>query len=804
MSLFDKLKGKTSPAEQDNDQPAAPQSIKDRSALAKVLDESVWESVYEDLKANKRFIRRDKNGKILGYIALVFDTNQVGGLAGKDAKKDESKGSIIEAIKTSRIKTYLRTDMMCDNAIVIVPDKETISNMDEYNLLVRAKYSVGMLDSNGNIDILENANGEEFTVTYNDVKNYIGNEYAELEVLLPGYDNSADVFGGGDIDYDSYVDSEETVKADPDDDLYADLDGDGDIAPDIDIDGMDDAPDIEVADMDPEPIDDDFDPSDIDMAPAAADPVSVSASASKSAPAPKPIPTPASAPASTPVTAAEPEEYYEVPSSKPAAIIDDRNAYSDGSYVDVSGGDMDIDNTDYYEEEDPFANYTEDAVRDFVARTFYSEDLGIEVSTQPFDIQFLHGNIYKPFDTHRGEGHLDKALSNISRDGNLRMERLHSENIFKLRTRYLSLMQGHCANIQRQLDTSDPSTKFGEIKASIDRDRHLRLEKLKDEAKVKIDTIQKTWEATLESVGREAHDRAIEEYRRNNGEDHERELARAETDIKDEIDRDYHSTLARMNENRRKEAQKLLDYAINATLEKLSDDYSKVLQAEKVEYIRIQNELSKFIDDNRKSEIQRIAVLAEENSQRNRAEEVRKEYAAKIKAITAEFDANMTRMRDEVNAMRVSHANDLSAHKKDSDNKLREERSRTQAVQAQLDDLIDKYATLETEKNGEYKDRIKRLQDESRAYQDELDHVVEVHKRSSRVAVYLVIAAIIAFMGIGFMVGSIVSIRRTSDIEQETINKVAQDDAVNKDSTQSVAIEDDKAVTINGEDIVVE
>ena len=110
---------------------------KKKNELLKVLDESVWESVREDFKNNSQFTMVDQDGNVK-YIGLLFDTTLVGGLAGKDAKKDESKGSIIEAIRTGRIKTYIRTEMLMDDLFIIIPDAETIDNMDKSSRVVQS------------------------------------------------------------------------------------------------------------------------------------------------------------------------------------------------------------------------------------------------------------------------------------------------------------------------------------------------------------------------------------------------------------------------------------------------------------------------------------------------------------------------------------------------------------------------------------------------------------------------------------------------------------------------------------------
>ena len=116
MGLFKKKANAPVEADAATNVPSKKGGRNKKNELVKVLDESVWESVHEELKNNTQFvITEDGNTR---YVAFLFDTTQCGGLAGKDARKDESKGSIIEAIRTGAIKTYIRTEMLMDDVFI--------------------------------------------------------------------------------------------------------------------------------------------------------------------------------------------------------------------------------------------------------------------------------------------------------------------------------------------------------------------------------------------------------------------------------------------------------------------------------------------------------------------------------------------------------------------------------------------------------------------------------------------------------------------------------------------------------------
>lgn len=688
---------------------------KKKSELLKVLDESVWESAFEDFKANKQFIMRDAEGNAK-YVAFLFDTAQpvVGGLAGKEAKKDESKGSIIEAIRTGRIKTYIRNEMLMDDSFIIIPDLDTIDNMDEFNLFVMADYVLCTIDSSGLVTTetmrgTDEDDDPEIVVKFNQIKSLI-TDNGDVATLFPRLmDSNEDAFAGA-----------SAPVSVTEDDLAEDYGEDIEDLPD----DLDDIPDD---------IEDDLD--DIPTPPV-----------QQQAPvAPAPIPQ------QVPV---QPQSHY-----------DEDAQYQEDMYDATYDNYDETDDGGYDEYED----ITEEVVQDFVVRKFYSDDLGLEVSTQPFDAQFLHGNAYLPFNENRGAGWLNEYLSNIAKDANTRMERMHNENLFRMRERYMRLIQNHCANIARSLDISDDSTQYGKMRFAIEQNKTDNLNMIDESIAEKKDQLETSWNRKLKQIGDEAAAEAMRQYEERYGRMHDNDMFNLESHEKDEIERDYQNSLKRMNEDRRAEASKLLDLAVSETLKEMSTLYLRVLRDEKKEYIRLQNEMTRFIDDNRKDEKARIDALAEENRQVKKANEVRRDYTAKIKAMSAEFDMKKTILQADIDRMQREHDTELKNFQSELDTRLAEERNKNAELQAQIDELLSKYADLDEKKAKEYENRIKQLEDQNADDLVREGHIIESHKRANTISVFLVVAILIASLGVGFMVGSIVNVRKTSKIEQSQI-----------------------------------
>lgn len=745
-----------------------------KNDLERDLNESVWEHVHEEFKANKQFVRTDEQEGTVQYVALIFDTRTIGGLAGKTARKDESKGSILEDIRVGHIKTYVLPDMLQDESFIIIPDKDTLDDMAQYNFLVNAKYTLCTVTPDGMIKSVSDKDGQDCEVTYKQVADLV-KDGGDVKSLFPENKSEVpDVFNGKEDDKE---DDKKLEENDPNN-------------------GSDNKADSKTDDkkQSAQPSSDGSDGENIDNFPDAHE--------------------------------ESPDDYDAVnkainlqdPSGKPQADAgnDDfgnNSSDGDGDAIVIKGSDNDnkdgvppvndippdlnmpddSDDDNYEDEYDPFDR---DTIEDIVTRKFYSDDLGIEISTKPFDARFMHGNPYIPFDENRGDSWLDKQLSNMAKDGNVRMQRLHSENLYKLREQYMSIMQDSCEEIVKSVSVSNDETEFGKIKAIIEGNRSSAIESLDNNVSDKIQKAEQQWQDTLKIIGERAASEAIAAHELSFGPQHKHDIQKIKSYARDDIDRVYRNDIKRLNEDRRATATKQLDLAINRTLDELSKSYLNVLQKERKEYVRLQNEMTKFADENRKNELARIEVLAEENRLNNKAEEIRTEYASTIKAMAAEFESRESQLREDINTLRFERENELKRTVSSWSKQVDNEKAKTNDVQEKFNDLLDKYKDLSENKDVEYADRMQHLKEENNSYKDELEHMASVHKRSNRIAILFVVAAVIAAIGAGFMLGSLLNIRRTSQAEQDAISKVQQDISVSvSDSQSSLLISENSVVS---------
>ena len=119
-----------------------------------------------------------------------------------------------------------------------------------------------------------------------------------------------------------------------------------------------------------------------------------------------------------------------------------------------------------------------DLTDEVIVRKFYAGDLGLEVTSEPFDAQFIQNNPYVPFDVDREEGWINNQLNEMSRQANAELERVHKQNCWQMRERYFRLVSMACDRIRTDLDLNDPDTQYGQMYADIKVDKEEKLSRI--------------------------------------------------------------------------------------------------------------------------------------------------------------------------------------------------------------------------------------------------------------------------------------------------------------------------------------
>lgn len=692
---------------------------KKKSPMYQIFRESVWETVREDFQKNDAFIHTEKDGSFK-YVGIVLDVESIGGLD-KRSRKNESKGSMIQVINSGKIKTYITCDLMDENCLMFIPEVITLSEMDNYTLLGEAKYELGFVDMAGNIELLG------IYATYKEIVNLFETD-AHVDVLLKGLEDESDVVDKiPEVSLDEDLLCEEPkgeagtsgsdvmeTKTEP----VSDVSSVSDIVKKTDTPVVSDDDDIE-------PLDDEL------------------------------------------------EEFNE-----------GSNASGGGSDVTPVASSTPVSNTNAYDqlavgnyeasmsdESEPEAEDTipSEWVTDTVTRRFYSNDLGLEVSTEPFDSMFLHENLFAPFDDRRPDGWINDQLNEIAREANSDMSRLHQHNLFIMRERYFKLMATQCDRIQKDLDVSNESTQYGQmllqLRMSLD-DARSDIGILVDKKKTEM---EQRWRTKLQEVGMDAAREAQRQYRDRYGKQHDLEIYGIEDAVKASIEADFNDSVHDLYDRRRSEAATMLDMCITEVLDEISNMYIACMEDEQALYRDWQDQMHRFIEDNRQADIARMNVLAEDLRQKERADQVLADQTAKIRTMVQDHNNKRKELMDEIEKLRADNQATIISLKQESSAELEKVRAEKSELEAKFNDLLDKYSNLDAMKDKEYEERMEELRDEVFSWEDKCDHLASVHKRNSLNSVFFVVSAVIAALFIGFVGGEFVSLSRQTKSEYRSI-----------------------------------
>lgn len=698
MALFGKKKKQNDDENPVVDNGGASSSKKSKKAnrkkggMAEVLNESVPATVEDELRSNQSFVHHvDGEEK---YVGMLMHVSDIGGLD-KKSRKTESKGSLIEAINSGNLKTVITPELLDNEEIVFIPDVKTVFNMLDFSLLEQSP-ETGETIKYDLVYVSVNSNTNRITIT--PLEPAVSVTFSEISNLIGEQEGTIDdLLMTDDEEVDAFTDSLESESEES-------------------LGGFDDGLDVEPDDSDDIPM---YDGDELDDAADDIDDI---------------------------------DDIDDMGDSYGADV-----PYDGSSGYENDGYDTPADEDTYGQSEMPVEQEEEvpdEWMADVVTRRFYSDDLGLEITTEPFDAQFMQGNMFIPFDENRPSGWLNDQLNELSRQANVELERIHRENLFLMRERYFKLMSKHADRIQKDLDVTDDRTQYGKIMDSLRAARDAELSNVDAKVARKKDDMELAWKRKLQEVGQDAARAAQHQYRERYGKQHDADIYHLSDEIRSAIEDDYHDAVHEVNDRRRMEATKLLDLGITEVLEEVSDLYMSALADENAKYQELEESLRTFIDDNRRHDIAHTNTLAEQLRQKNAADEVLATQTAKIANLQTEFEAERATLQSEIDKIRKDnkiHIADMQSH---ADEALAREQRRNEELQRQMDALREQNEKIYKSARQEYAHQIEEKNDEIAALHSRFEEAADQQKRTNQFAAYLVMAITICAIGIGFIFGT--------------------------------------------------
>ena len=496
----------------------APMKAKKKNEM---LSSVLSESVVEKLLDEFKeceFFKGEFNGET-AYLGLMLAVDDIGGLS-KKTNRDEDKGAIVEQIKSGRMQVLITPALLKDERMVFVPSLPTVDAMGEFGILVNAPYTLVWVTPTGDIAVTDK------TVSF-----------ADIAAVYENDENAYDKFFGTGTVVNQPTFTREFDTEEPD---YT---------------GSDDDEIEEVSE-------EEFDEDEADASDVAEEPVYEADSVDES----------------MDESDYESDDYSEYETEMEQT--DDSNAeYDDDDYAQNGVADGD---DEYYYEDDDDAEYSDESVDSTITRLFFSDDLALEVTSEPFDQQFMSQDTFVPFEENRGDGWLNGYLSQMAMNANTDLEKTHSTNMQMLRERYFRLVASYIEVIGKKLDYRNPDTKYGMAYANLVAQKAQLLNDAPAKTEQRVAECEKKWQEKLDEVGRNAATAAKAQYTERFQDMHDRDLRVIRTSVEDEINNGYQDAFRKMQTDRKADAQDLLNFSINAALTEIGDMYDKFAKAEQM------------------------------------------------------------------------------------------------------------------------------------------------------------------------------------------------------------------------------
>ncbi|MCM1296359.1 MAG: hypothetical protein NC311_12540, partial [Muribaculaceae bacterium] len=454
------------------------------------------------------------------------------------------------------------------------------------------------------------------------------------------------------------------------------------------------------------------------------------------------------------------------------------------------------------------------AMDKYVTRTYYSDDLGLEVSSEPFDAMFLQSNPYIPFAETEGDGWLDGYVNNLRRDANARLAKLHYENLLIMRTRYLSIITDHCASITRSVSTDSPESRFGFTLAAIKKNKEDAIANLPATAeaykKENEDAYQKGMRAAMDNAANQAQANYINQFYKR----HEEEIRQIDTDLRNALEAEYVAAVENLNDERRAEAKRQLDAGISEALKLCKDEYTKMIAMERQEYARLQAVIVDYMNEHMAADEARVTTDMERLRRENAVAQANTEAAAAMERARVDFEAKLAAIRGEsdkaamehenfVNSLRDQHAHIVAelnaAHMKEMGHKDEEIRLLNQQLEqadTRMEEMTHKFINLDSEIESKYRTQLEMVQSERDAWDERAHHLERLHKYTDKIKITSVAVGLVAALSVGIIIGCVIM----AGSAQDAVDRQAEGLA-NQQAQEQLEQTPEYHYFINGEEV---
>lgn len=684
----------------------------DENNLSSVLNVSVPETLLEELTNNSRFTYIDGNGETR-YVAFMLKTDDIGGL-NKKSKNDEDKGQLIELINAAHIKCLVTEQTFKDNVLIFLPEEDTISHLGEFSFLHDKPLYIVFVDEDCNYEITQ------ASVLYQELRLFYVSEQPVNNLLFQKNILKYDVSQSESVDENQYISQDELVEDAQDDNEVVQEEFESDQQEDEII--SEDDEEISEINVEDEQNEDGYytdDNDDEDDLPFGNDAV---------------------------------EDYSN----------DDEDFTSDDVYVPDDG--IDLNDVDMIDTRVIDKQEFDSAVK----RLFSSDDLNLEVTTQPFDDLIANRFEYRPFNEMLATSWLNDYLKDMYINNNDRLNLLHQKNVIDARNKYLAIMSKACDDIIKGLDYTNPENisyhEYEEIKAINDSYGEKAAEMI-SEAKEKV---VEEYNKKREKAGEIGRDNALADFDSRNKIQHKKDLDDAANDISKKVDAQMKDNLDKLLDKRKLIANKQLDLCQNEALNIINKELRNKFEEENALYLELSQQAREYIDLHQKDEINYNTLQHEQLKHSTEVEDITNLMKRRLDEQAMDYERNKKNLLEDIEQIKRDSKKEIEEIKKDAERKVLDAQRNVDNQKEHFASIVEDYKKLDKERSDDFRNRLEEKNRE-RAELVEAHNKFERKTRSSHFFILTMsVIAVLASLFVGMLFGSKVdSMTQPQPIQQE-------------------------------------
>lgn len=411
------------------------------------------------------------------------------------------------------------------------------------------------------------------------------------------------------------------------------------------------------------------------------------------------------------------------------------------------------------EPEDPFEETTQETISQTAMRTFMVDDIQIDVSDEPFNMQFNASDLVlfsEQRPTDEGDGisnHLNECLNNMSKAANAEIKQARTAHLNELRTEYMNALGEFVRTcINSELSTFG-DTASAQERHAIEENHQNLLNNIENEVNERKANIDREYNEAIVNVRNAAAEAAEHEYRENHQKQYIAQIDAIRNVVEQEIENQYINDIAAQNENRHKVALELLDDAMVSILEQLTVKYADMMVDERAIYQKHMESMLEFMSHQRYNEMNRIRVLHDEHARVDIAEKMSAKHAADVADITAKFNAQKRALEADLQAMRSNLDVAINRATAEAERTIANLKLENQRLSESAEKAMSKLDSADERAQSKYEHEIESLHTQISHWENESIKLHDGQKTATIIMLGLAVAAVIAAGAIGFISG---------------------------------------------------